>query len=268
MKNLKTEYKILLFVGCVFFATLIVYLIQSGFFSNLFINLKKEDYITCTEQNYVNGFSYTEYRCSIRDDKGNYYSLSYPKINVESDDVEKLNNRLKENFEFLKESFSYGSNLSEMELDSYTSSEYTISSDSKIVSLLVSSKRFINTDYNLENSYMSYNISRETGKILSDDEVKAIYSIDLTFSSRLRAEVVKMYASEFGYNYYAVNASRNREIDASIENVLLSSIQNIYLSQDGNVSFFLKLYNPSYFQNVTYRIIIDKNNEIELKMVS
>lgn len=267
MKNWKTEYKILFFIGCVFVATLIFYLIQSGSFSRFFINLKKDDYMTCTEQNYVNGFSYTEYRCSIRDDQGNSYTLSYPQIHVESEDIQTLNKRLKSNFDNYKENIIYNSKSNKIELNSYSSINYAIYSDSKMVSVLVSQEKIENTEFSTSSSRITYNFSKETGKQLSEREVKALYSINLDFSSNLRAKVIKMYASDFGYNYYVTN-SRNQKFDESIESVTLSNIQNIFVTQDGEICFFINLYNPTYFQNIRYQVTVDTNNEIELKIAS
>lgn len=223
--------------------------------------------MTCTEQDYVKGFSYTEYRCSIRDDQGNSYTLSYPQIHVESEDIQTLNKRLKSNFESCKENIIYKSNSNKLELGSYSSINYAIYSDSKMVSVLVSQEDIENIEFSTSSSRVTYNFSKENGKQLSESEVKTLYSINLDFSSNLRSKVIKMYASNFGYNYYATN-SRNQKFDESIENVTLSNIQNIFVTQDGEICFFLNLYNPTFFQNIRYQVTVNQKNEVELKIAS
>lgn len=267
MKGIRLEYKILFVIASVFIITLIYYLIQNGTFTDLSINIQKNNYVKCSEQSYTKGIGYTEYRCQISDDVGNTYTLSYPQIDMESEDIKRLNKTLKQNFDYVLETVEYNHDTSKIELFSYTSSSYQIYDDGEIVSLLVTNKQIEDTNYVKENQYRPYNINKKTGEILSDEQMRDIYSLNLSFSSKLRAKIVSMYAKEFRYNYYdTLFTVRNNKIDSSIEQLTIDSIRNIYINQNGNISFILYLYNPSYYQNIPYLITVNNNN-IEYKVI-
>lgn len=267
MKDARLEYKILFVIGSIFVITLVYYLIQNGTFANLFINIRKNNYVKCSEQSYTKGISYTEYRCQISDDVGKTYTLSYPQIDMESEDITILNKRLKQNFDYVLNTIEYNKDTSKMELSSYTSVSYQIYDDGDVVSLLVTKEQVEDTNYILENEYTPYNIVKKTGEVLTDEEMRDIYSLNLSFSSKLRAKIVNMYATEFQYNYYdKLFTVRNARIDSSIEQLTVDSIRNIYINQSGNISFILSLYNPNYYQNIPYLITVNNNN-IEYKMI-
>jgi len=268
LKNARLEYKILFVLACIFLLTLVYYLVQSGTFTTWFINIKKNNYVQCSEQTYTKGIHYTEYRCQISDDVGNTYTLSYPQIDMESEDITNLNKILKQNFDYLLDTVKYNPDTSKMELSSYTSMNYLIYDDGDIVSLLVTKGFVEDSNYLRENQYTPYNILKKTGEVLTDEQMREFYSLDLSFSSKLRAKIINMYAEEFQYNYYdKLFTIRNSNIDNSIEQLTVSSIRNIYINQEGNISFIINLYNPTYYQNMSYRITVYKNHNIEYKRI-
>lgn len=267
MKDARLEYKILFVIASIFVITLIYYLVQNGTFMELFINIRKDNYVKCSEQSYTKGISYTEYRCQISDDMGNTYTLSYPQIDMESEDITNLNKILKQNFDYVLDTVEYHPDTSKMELSSYTSISYQVYDDGDVVSLLVTKEQVEDTNYVKENQYRPYNINKKTGKVLSDEEMREVYSLNLSFSSKLRAKIINMYAEEFQYNYYdKLFTVRNARIDRSIEQITVDSIRNIYINQNGNISFIINLYNPDYYQNIPYLITIDNGN-IEYRMI-
>ena len=265
MKEVRLEYKILLVIASIFVITLIYYLIQSGTFANWFIDIKKNNYVQCSEQTYTKGITYTEYRCQISDDVGNTYTLSYPQIDMESEDIINLNRTLKQNFDYVLNTVEYNKDTSKMELSSYTSLTYQIYDDLEVVSLLVTNREVEDTNYVKNKGYTSYNIKKTTGHVLTDEEMRDIYSLDLSFSSKLRAKVINMYAEEFQYNYYDQTFTvKNSKIDSSIEKITINSIRNIYINQNGDISFIIDLYNPTYYQTKPYLITVNNSN-IEYK---
>ncbi len=267
MKQWKTEYKILLFFGVLFVIVLVFYLVQSGTLVGWITGVKKGQYINCTEQDYQKGISYTEHRCTIGDEVGNTYTLSYPQINIDQPDIQNLNTLLRANFDTVYQSIEYGQDIRKLVLDSYTSTNYAIYQNDRVASLLVTDTEVAGSNITVSNQYRAYNIEITTGNLLDDEEMRNMYGLDLSFSSQLRAEIVKMYATEFGYNYYGeLPQFRNQNIDDSITSITISSVSNIYIGPDGNIHFFIKLYHPSYFTEISYRITVDNGQNIQYEI--
>ncbi len=264
---MRKEYKVVLFLGVIFLIVFVIYGMQSGLFVSFFVDLKKGHYVKCSEQTYEKGVPYTEYRCDLSDDVGNKYFIMYPQINIDSEDIQTLNRRLKSNYDTVYASTQYEKDASKMVLDSYTSTQYAIYANGDIVSLLVSNALVENANFVLENRYTSYHIQKSTAKVLDDKEIRRIYGLDLAFSSKLRAKVIQMYAMDFQYNYYDTTMlGRDEKIDSSIESVTLSSIQNIYMDEKEQIHFFLQLYHPTYFKEEMFEIIVDKDKNITYQL--
>ena len=82
MKNMRTEYKLLLYLAIIFFIILFVAMLKYNVFTDKIDKLKEKQYINCVQEKLYKGIDYTNYYCTITDDLGESYVISYPEINI------------------------------------------------------------------------------------------------------------------------------------------------------------------------------------------
>lgn len=262
MKEWRTEYKILLFIGVIFFAVLILFLVKDNTLSKISKKYRAKQLIECTSQEHVKGIKYTDYTCIIKDEYGNNYTISYPQLEEKSKDIKNLNRNLKSSFDEVSNSIKYNKVDKKMQLASYQKVNYKIYNSSGVVSFLLEYEDRVGNILNTVNKYNIYNIDLETYKILDSDEIKKKLGIGRDYSSTLRGKVVLMYLSKFRYDYNnEVPLYRNRYIDSTVESITYQAINNIYIDDDASSHFILYLFNPNYGEKIPYNFTLDKNGE-------
>lgn len=260
MKDWRTEYKILLFIGVLFFIVLILFLIRTDALGKMTASYKESKLIECTSKSYTKGIKYEDYTCIVKDEYGNSYTISYPQIEEKSDDIKSLNTYLKKDFNDVSKSIEYSNANEKLQFASYQKVNYKIHNSSGVVSFLIEKEDRVGEVLNTVNQYQIYNIDLSTYEILDSDEIKEKFSINRDYSSNLKGIVTKMYLSKFRYDYNnELPVYRNQYIDSSIEDITYRSINNLYIDDDGNINFILYLFNPNYGEKIPYNFALDKN---------
>lgn len=263
MKNMRTEYKLLLYLAIIFFIILFVAMLKYNVFTEKIDELKEKQYIKCTQEKLSKGVDYTNYHCTVTDDLGDSYVISYPEINVNTRDVELINNRLKSEYNKLVNKINLTKAGEKFYISSVNSLDYEIYYHNDIVSILIVKNEMDEEEYTNTVDYTVYNIDKNTGKIISNDKMKDRLNITYDLSSKIRMKVIEMYALEHHYDYIGKLSYLHDEVyDESIENVTYNNISYLYNDDDGNIKFIFKLYNPNYKKKIPYYFTIDKNERI------
>lgn len=261
MNNMRTEYKLLLCLGIIFFIILIFTTIKYDVFNNKIDELKSKKYINCTEEILTKGIEYTNHYCSITDDSGYNGVISYPSLNLKTKDASILNNRLSREFTEVKNKIDLIKAGDKFYLNEIISLDYQIYHHNNIVSILIL-KESVEEEYSI--NYQVYNIDVETGKFINDEDMKNKLKITYDLSSDIRMEVIKMYALKYHYDYIGkLGYLREPLFDESVESVTYNNISHLYTDDDGNIKFIFMLYNPDYKRKIPYYFTIDKYNNIK-----
>ena len=263
MKNMRTEYKLLLCLAIIFFIILISAMIKYDVFTEKIDELKEKQYVKCTEEILTKGIEYTNYYCTITDDLGDSYVISYPSINMDTKDVKRINNKLSAEYDRLINKINLTKGGKEFYITSVNSLDYEIYYHNNIVSILIIKNETDEEDYTNNVNYTVYNIDKLTGNTISNDEMKDKLNITYDLSSKIRMAVIKMYALEHHYDYIGrLSYLHDETFDESIENVTYNNISYLYNDDDGNIKFIFKLYNPDYKRKIPYYFTIDKKENI------
>ena len=260
MQEMRAEYKLLIGLGIIFTFILLFFLLKTNYFEKISNKYKESKLVTCNEEMEEKGIEYTNYTCTINDETGKSYTISYPQIEEKNSDIKKINQILKKDFDTIYKSVKYYEEGKELELSSYQTTNFKIYHSSGIVSLLIEKKDITGDILNSVNQYQIYNIDTSTYEIIDDNDLKKKVGINRDYSSSLRSLVIKMYVENFRYNYYSeLPIYRNRTIDESVESITYKAIKNLYLDDDGNIHFIMYIYNPNHGEKVPYKFTLDKN---------
>jgi len=263
MKKMRKEYKLLIGLGIVFVIVLAIILLKEDYIGKFIDKQKEKELISCHNLSYTKGIKYTDYRCIISDEVGNSYPLSYIQIESKSADIKALNKVLKENYNKAYNNVEYTKIDKNIQLENYESIEYKIYYYNGIVSLLIKEQNYKSNIKNEKEEYIVYNIDTNTHNVLENDEMKEKLNITRDTSSEIRAEVIKMYATKYRYDYNnEAPIYRNDSIDESVKSITYSNIYDVYIDDQGNSNFILQLYSPSKGEEVPYKFKIDKNGKI------
>lgn len=259
MRQVRAEYKLLIGLGVVFTFILLFSLIKTNSGRKVLNKYKESKLVTCKSETLNKGIEYTNYICTIKDESGNSYTVSYPQLKEENNSIKKINQKLKSDFDTVYNTVKYYDG-EKLELLSYQTTNFKIYHSNGLISLLIEKKDMVSNVYNKVNQYDIYNIDASTYDVLTDEEVKKKVGIDSVYSSKLRGKLVVMYLRDFKYDYNnATYLRRNDDIDDTIGNITYSSIQNVYIDDDGNAKFIMYLYNPNYGEKIPYQFTLDKN---------
>ena len=268
MQEMRAEYKLLIGLGIIFTFILLFFLLKTNSLKKIFNKYKESTLVTCTEESAKKGIEYTNYTCTIKDQKGKSYTISYPQIKEKSSDIKNINKILKKEFNNIYNSVKYYDNGDDLQFSSYQSTNFKIYSSNGIVSLFIEKKDIIGEIINSVNQYKIYNIDTSTYKVLDDNEIKRKIGINRDYSSSLRGIVVKMYLEKFRYDYdNELPVYRNPLIDNAVESITYKAIDNIYLDDDGNAKFILYIYNPNYGEEIPYSFTLDKNKNTTYEII-
>lgn len=263
MKNMRTEYKLLLYLAIIFFTILIIAMLKYNVFTDKIDELKEKQYVNCTEEILTKGVEYTNYHCTITDDLGDSYVISYPSINMDTSDVESINNRLKSEYSKLINKINLTKAGEKFYISTVNSLDYEIYYHNNIVSILIMKNEIDEEEYTSSVNYNVYNLDKTTGTLISNDEMKDRLDITYDLSSKIRMKVIEMYALEHHYDYIGKLSYLHDEVyDDSIESVTYNNISYLYNDDEGNIKFIFKLYNPDYKRKIPYYFTIDKNEKI------
>jgi len=260
MQEMRAEYKLLIGLGIIFTFILLFFLLKTNYFTKMSNKYKESKLVTCTEEKQKKGIEYTNYTCTIKDETGKSYIISYPQIEEKNEDIKKINRILKKDFDTTYSSVKYYDDGKELQLSSYQTINFRIYNSNGIVSFLIEKKDITGNILNSVNKYQIYNIDTSTYKILDEDTLKKKIGIDRDYSSSLRGKIIKMYLENFRYDYNnELPIHRNRTIDESVESITYNAINNIYLDDEANIHFIMYIYNPNYGEKVPYKFNLDKN---------
>lgn len=263
MKNMRTEYKLLLYLAIIFFIILTIAMLKYNVFGAKIDELKSKQYINCVEENLFKGVDYTNYYCTITDDLGDSYVISYPKINIDTRDVKAINNKLKSEYNKLVNKINLTKAGEKFYISSVNSLDYELYYYNDVISVLIIKNEMNEEEYTTTVDYTVYNIDKNTGKIIDNNEMKDKLNITYDLSSKIRMKVIEMYALEHHYDYIGkLSYLHDETFDESIENVTYNNISNLYSDDEGNIKFIFRLYNPDYKRKIPYYFTIDKNERI------
>lgn len=268
MQEMRAEYKLLIGLGIIFTFILLFFLLKTNSFKKLFNKYKESTLVSCTEETIKKGIEYTNYLCTIKDEKGKSYTISYPQIKEKSSDIKNINKIFKKEFNNIYNSVKYYDDGDDLQFSSYQSTNFKIYSSNGIVSLFIEKKDMIGEVHNTINKYNIYNIDIKTYEVLENEDVKKKIGIDRDYSSSLRSKIIEMYINEFRYNYYnELPVYRNLLIDNAVESITYKSIDNIYIDDEGNAKFILYIYNPNYGEEIPYSFTLDKNKNTTYEII-
>lgn len=268
MQEMRAEYKLLIGLGIIFTFILLFFLWKNNYFSKLVSKYKENKLVSCTNQTSKKGIEYTNYTCTIKDENGKSYTISYPQIEEKTDDIKRINKILKKDFDTAYNSVKYNEDEDNLQLSSYQTTNFKIYNSNGIASILIEKKNIVGDILNTINKYQIYNIDTSTYEILDDNELKKKIGIDRDYSSKLRGQIIKMYLENFRYDYNNEPANfRNRAIDSSVVSITYGAINNIYLDDDGNARFIIYIYNPNYGERIPYRFTVDKNKNTVYEII-
>lgn len=265
MNKLKSEYKILIFLGVLFLIILTIVLIRYNVIGNKLNEIKSKEYIKCNNVEKNNGITYIEHYCSITDDLNASFAISYPELKMDTKDVKKVNKELSSSYDKLLNKLKFETSDGIFYLPTFSSLEYEIYSSKGIVSVLIRNQGMEEKDdsYKKILNLKVYNIDIETGNLLKEFEMKKRCDITHSLISLVQMEVIKMYALNHGYDYIGIlSYLRDNVLDESIESVTYNNLSNLYIDDEGNTNFIYLLYNPKYNRKIPYYFKIDENNKI------
>ena len=261
MKNIRSEYKLLIILASIFLVVLTIVFIKEDVFNTKINELKSKDYVKCTTEEITGNVDYTNHNCTITDDLNGYFNVSYPEINIDSKDVRNINKKLSSQYDQLINKINFDTIDGKFYLTSINSLDYKLYSYNGILSVLIITNKVTEDESGVD--YEVYNIDTSTGNLIKDNEMKDRCNITFDLSSKIRMAVIKMYAMEHHYDYIGkISYLHDDTIDESIENVTYNNISRLYLDNEGNRNFIFWLYNPDYKRKIPYYFKVDNNENI------
>ena len=179
-QEVKKKKKIEISLGMAIFLFAIFLVIIVGVIVGAILINKNKDKVVVNEeiiQVNANGIVYTAF-----EEKSEGYSYSIPKINIDSEDVEKINNEIEEKIiKKAKEEVEYSKEFEEGFVGEPANISYNYYINSEILSLVIEQGYVY--DY-IE--YMVYNVNIKTGKKCTNEEVVAFKGISANeFTNKL-----------------------------------------------------------------------------------
>lgn len=163
---------------------------------------------------------------------------SLPYININTDDINKINEQLKSDYEMIKK---YNN-------ESYMKYEYD---DSDYLSLVVE-EGIKQDDYILEKNFYTYNIDTKSKRVLSFDEILNIYNLNYDdVKETIETELKRQYESEVNEGYIDDN-----ECDYQC----YLSFRN-YKSIDENLTIYKKNDKVYGYLNINHGFIYYSEND-------
>lgn len=263
MKNLHTEYKILLLGFVIVFIIIGIFLIKDnvfGFWSDQWNTSKLS---TCTSIEHTGVLDYTDVTCTYKDDAGRTSVISYPEFDSKDYVFVSLSSSLKETANQRKRDTKYVKTEQGYELEEAYPMNYRTFHYGDIMSIIM-----IYSEEQLGNStadqYVTYMVDLSKKEIINQRDFQRENNLTSSFSARLKTEIITLYQKEYNYSYYQAgnDAKKVEVIDSMIESFSYQNLENFYVNSSGKICLIINLYNPKKFRKSPYFFQVSENGTI------
>lgn len=258
-----TEAKVATVVISITIIIIIVALFLTGSFPKMFNSYKKSTIAKCDKINIDSVINYKDIRCSLTDEEGKTYTLSYPEFKDDSMAIKAINSEFKNKYHIALKNIEYHEDegLDKLKIYSVNELNYKVTAVNNYLFIIDISNTLLDNGYRYDYVYNVNIVDLNNKTRVSQYDFYRSINLTNNFSSNLKKVILDLYLTKFNYNYdYA--EKRYSELDDFYENLSASNIGTYYYDASGRLSFILYIYDIKQNKKVPYFFKVNGSGEV------
>ncbi|MDD3821579.1 MAG: hypothetical protein ACOXZW_02310 [Bacilli bacterium] len=220
----------------------------------------REKYFIC-ENKTANEVVYVATTCYIKINNTSYdeYTINLIQLNLDGEKADNINKVLKNDFERLINEVTFDKNNDKLSFQSITYNEFIYYNNKDIVTIILKYETAAAQQEHLFiPPYTVYNVDKQTGKIMTKDEVLKYSKVNINQQLGMVKSTIKhLYLEVFDYDLDHPEASE--KINNYINKLNITNFDSAYINSKGELEVIIRLPMPDWPDLAPFPITIGPN---------